>query len=156
MMIQKAGPKTEVQRSNLILEVENMVTNGEIIEKSQSECANSLGISRNTFRDYLNEVYKNLDYDVEAENKRIRNTRNYMLNSLLKDFNSTHNPLIKEKLSKTINSILESQEKTITLIIENKKEDVYKGSETFRTVFLDKIAQLPKAKVRVIDTPNSN
>lgn len=152
-MIQKAGPKTDEQRRDLMLKVESFIINGDVHQMSYSECANILGISRNTFKGYLNKAYKNLEFDVEAENKRIKDTRNYVLKSLLDNFTSTTNPLIKEKLGKSIVSILDSQEKSNLLIQENKKQYVNTNSKTLREVFLDK---LPKTRVKVIDVPVSD
>lgn len=112
----KTGPKSEQEKEALIKQIQNLIISGEIHEKTITENADKIKISRYTFRNYLSIAYQQLDIQPEIIVKRVRDTRQCMLDILLRDFMQCEDPIQRSNLSKNISGLLDSQEKSATLM----------------------------------------
>ncbi|MCF7798364.1 hypothetical protein K9M74_00505 [Candidatus Woesearchaeota archaeon] len=102
-----------------------------------------LKISRFTFREYLPTAYQKLDIHPDTIIKRVKDTRQYMIDVLLRDFRRCDDPLQRNNLSKNISGLLDSQEKSSRLILafeEGDKEEIITSGTGLFTKYLSRIS----------------
>lgn len=152
-MIIRTGPKSQEEKEVIIKQIQNLIITGEIHEKTVSENANQLSISRITLREYLPIAYHGVDINPELLIKKVKDTRQFLIDVLLKDFNECTDSLQRSFLSKNISAMLDSQEKSSVLLIqfkeENKKEEVITSGFGFYTKYLSKLSHRPATIVEV-------
>lgn len=122
-IIIKKGPKSQEEKQALIKQIMNKIVTGEIHEKTITENANNLNISRYTFREYLPLAYSQLEIKPEIQIKKAKDTRQFLIDSLMNDFKRCDDPTLRSVLSRNISSLLDSQEKSSMLIMQYKGED---------------------------------
>jgi hypothetical protein len=140
----RTGPKSNEEKETIIKEIQNLIITGEIHEKTITENADKLKISRFTFREYLPTAYQKLDIHPDTIIKRVKDTRQFMIDVLLRDFRKCDDPLQRNNLSKNISGLLDSQEKSSRLILafedENNKEEIITSGTGLFTKYLSKIS----------------
>ncbi len=150
-MIIRTGPKSQEEKEVIIKQIQNLIITGEIHEKTITENANQLSISRVTLREYLPIAYHGVDINPELLIKKVKDTRQFLIDVLMKDFNDCTDPLQRSFLSKNISAMLDSQEKSSALLMQfkegNKKEEVITSGSGFFTKYLSKIPHHPVVEV---------
>lgn len=128
-IILKSGPKSEEEKQIIIKEIINQIITGEIHEKTTTENAKKLNISRYTYRKYLPLAYSQVEINPELEIKKVKDIREYLVCKLLEDFSNNEDFIQRNILIKNINSLLESQEKSSFLIMQQKNDNKDKNIE---------------------------
>lgn len=148
-IITKKGPKSKEDKQVIIKQIVNQIITGEIHERTLTDNAKAINISRYTYREYLPMAYSQIDLNPETQIKKVKDTRQFLIDNLLNDFKRCEDPIQRNLLSKNISSLLDSQEKSSLLIMQHKKEEESKEKviTSGTGLFTDYLSKIPNPTI---------